>query len=394
MSNVIQQLAQLIMKPYNFEQKYSIQNFENLENFCNDIVAKEFLTLKTTRQQCLPYIRFSGKDILDSNQPIKSVILPPRSTLVKVLELPARRFDFGTFAGAVIIIKVVSTDEILGGYNPLMWDKTTNGLQKSYGPNFGGWFCITNNAKCIYNNGNGNYEKDIRANPRNFDIRFDFGTFAGAVIIIKVVSTDEILGGYNPLMWDKTTNGLQKSYGPNFGGWFCITNNAKCIYNNGNDIEVQRLMRPGHKIEAKIWEYTSATFHSDRYQSSTESEFQPASFEDVIPATKGNAFTRKFFDKQLWKDLVQYDLDPDQPIKSVILPRRFTFSTAEISDWIDRNTTNYSSVNFPNEQRGIRYSNYLEHHSHAGTVIIIKVANTDEILGGYNLMWDENVEKW
>ncbi|RHZ54326.1 hypothetical protein Glove_428g77 [Diversispora epigaea] len=115
---------------------------------------------------------------------------------------------------------------------------------------------------------------------------------------------------------------------------------------------------------------------------------------------------KKILDKQLWKDLVQYNLDPDQPIKSVILPRRFIFSTiisdehaAEISSWIDRNTTNYSSRNYPYEFQLILRANrdgfdtqtiWNMCHGHTGTVIIIKVANTDEILGGYNpLMWDK-----
>ncbi|RHZ54345.1 hypothetical protein Glove_428g92 [Diversispora epigaea] len=135
---------------------------------------------------------------------------------------------------------------------------------------------------------------------------------------------------------------------------------------------------------------------------------------------------KKILDKQLWKDLIQYNLDPDQPIKSVILPPRSIlvpelpartkepFSAiisdehaAEISSWIDRNTTNYSSTNYPYEFQLIFQASrdgidtqtiWNKCHGHAGTVIIIKVANVDEILGGYNpLMWDNtnnDIGKW
>ncbi|RHZ54321.1 hypothetical protein Glove_428g72 [Diversispora epigaea] len=274
-------------KIWEYTIKWGIAQNSTLPINLEEWVKENFLTLKTTLQQCLPYIRYfhiSGKDILDKvepykkildkqlwkdlmqysldpERPTKSVILPARSNPVP--ELPARTKEpFSTIisdehaaeisswidrnttnysstnypyefqlifqasrdgfnvqtiwnmchghAGTVIIIKVANTDEILGGYNPLMWDNTHNGgvymntndsfifslkngniqnsilsrvknpahavyyygkeSQKSYGPNFGGWFCITGNEQCLYNNDNGNYEKDIRANLRNFDI--------------------------------------------------------------------------------------------------------------------------------------------------------------------------------------------------------------------------------
>ncbi|RHZ60543.1 hypothetical protein Glove_352g29 [Diversispora epigaea] len=64
---------------------------------------------------------------------------------------------------------------------------------------------------------------------------------------------------------------------------------------------------------------------------------------------------KKILDKQLWEDLTQYFIAPDQPVESIILPPRTTFAqelptrttkpistiityehVAEISSWIDR----------------------------------------------------------
>ncbi|RHZ72451.1 hypothetical protein Glove_242g115 [Diversispora epigaea] len=128
---------------------------------------------------------------------------------------------------------------------------------------------------------------------------------------------------------------------------------------------------------------------------------------------------KKILDKQLWKDLMQHFMSPDQPIKSIILPARTVlvpelparskepFSTiisdehvAEISSWIDRKNTTYPSTNYPYEfqlilrgsKDGFAPETFWDIcHGHASTVIIIKIKGTDEIIGGYNpLMWDNN----
>ncbi|RHZ89625.1 hypothetical protein Glove_13g50 [Diversispora epigaea] len=129
---------------------------------------------------------------------------------------------------------------------------------------------------------------------------------------------------------------------------------------------------------------------------------------------------KKILDKQLWKDIIQYLGAPDRPVKSILLPARSTsvtelpprtevpkepFSTiiseehaAEISSWIDRMTTTYSTKNFPykfelilsgTRDGFVPQTFWNICHGHAETVVIIKVKGTDEILGGYNpLAWD------
>ncbi|RHZ89961.1 hypothetical protein Glove_9g254 [Diversispora epigaea] len=153
--------------------------------------------------------------------------------------------------------------------------------------------------------------------------------------------------------------------------------------------------------------------------------------EDVMNKIKP---FRKILDEQLWDDLVQYLLLPDQPIKSIILPARSisisttlspiekksipttlpptlplrennSFSTIiseehvfEISAWIVYKSTPYSSQDFPYEfkliLRGSR-DGFVPNtfwkmcRDYSGTVVIMKVKGTDEILGGYNpLDWN------
>ncbi|RHZ48698.1 hypothetical protein Glove_543g82 [Diversispora epigaea] len=170
---------------------------------------------------------------------------------------------------------------------------------------------------------------------------------------------------------------------------------------------------------------------------------------------------KKILEKQLWDDLTQYFMFPNQPVKSPILPARtrtlnsriistlilpsrsnstrttssrdspskttstpkFPFPTiipsktistpklpfsfiinrehvAKLSSWIDRKSTIYSLENIPYEfQLILRGSRDGFHpktfwkmcNGHAGTIVLAKVATTDEIVGGYNpLAWDNS----
>ncbi|RHZ51196.1 hypothetical protein Glove_482g63 [Diversispora epigaea] len=183
---------------------------------------------------------------------------------------------------------------------------------------------------------------------------------------------------------------------------------------------------------------------------------------------------KKILEEQLWDDITQYFMFPNQPVKSLVLPARiistpdlpsiiistsnlpsrkistpnlpsiiiptshlplktistpdlhsstistlnlppsgtiltpkFSFSTvinkehvAELSSWIDRKSTIYSLSNIPYEfQLILRGSRDGFHpktfwnmcNGHVGTIVVAKVAGTNEIVGGYNpLAWNNS----
>ncbi|RHZ67586.1 hypothetical protein Glove_300g126 [Diversispora epigaea] len=125
---------------------------------------------------------------------------------------------------------------------------------------------------------------------------------------------------------------------------------------------------------------------------------------------------KKILEKQLWNDLIQHRMFPNKPVKSLVLPARIisisdlpsrSFSSiinnehiAEISSWIDRKSTIYSLSNIPYEfqlilrgnRDGFRPKTFWEMcHGHACTIVVSKVAGTDEIVGGYNpLTWNNS----
>ncbi|RIB22488.1 hypothetical protein C2G38_2075553 [Gigaspora rosea] len=129
-----------------------------------------------------------------------------------------------------------------------------------------------------------------------------------------------------------------------------------------------------------------------------------------------------FSKKHLWKDIMKRIADPNRPISSIILPPRIIltptlpirltepFSTiineehaAEIASWVDEKTTTYSTRNNPYEFRLLlrgsrdgftrdRFWNLCDMKKNV--VLIIKVKDTDEILGGYNpIGWEKPKSK-
>ncbi|RHZ73911.1 hypothetical protein Glove_228g124 [Diversispora epigaea] len=135
------------------------------------ILKKDFLTLRTTLQQCLPLIRYLHilntelfdkilsykKHLIAPDRPVKSISLSARSAAIT--EFPSRAevskepfatiiseehvaeisswIDYGfipqTFwnichghAKTVVVVKVkgTGTNEIIGGHTPLAWDNT------------------------------------------------------------------------------------------------------------------------------------------------------------------------------------------------------------------------------------------------------------------------------
>ncbi|RHZ73921.1 hypothetical protein Glove_228g72 [Diversispora epigaea] len=123
---------------------------------------------------------------------------------------------------------------------------------------------------------------------------------------------------------------------------------------------------------------------------------------------------KKILGMQLWDDLNQRLLFPNQPVKSLVLPARIIsnlelfqninerISTiineehlAEISSWIDRKSTIYSLANVPyklqlilrGSEDGFQPQTFWDMcDGYAGTIVIAKVAGTDEILGVKSLV--------
>ncbi|RHZ77465.1 hypothetical protein Glove_177g152 [Diversispora epigaea] len=154
--------------------KWGIAQTSTLPTNLDDWTKENFLTLKTTLQQCLPHIRYFHLSV-------KSTILPPRSVLVT--ELPPRAEKPREPFSSII------SDEHAAEISTWIDRETT-----------------------AYTLANIPYKFELI--PRGTRDGFAPQTFwnmchghASTVVLVKVKGTDEIVGGYNPLVCDKNTRG-------------------------------------------------------------------------------------------------------------------------------------------------------------------------------------------
>ncbi|RHZ76267.1 hypothetical protein Glove_199g152 [Diversispora epigaea] len=186
--------------------KWGISQNSTLPMDLKEWTKENFTTLKTTLQKCLPLIRYfhiPGTDVLDKikpykkildkqlwedlnqhfmapEKPVKSIILPPRTTLVQ--ELPTR-----TTTEQAKLPSTIITYEHVAEIS-----------------------CWIDRKSSTYSLTNIPYEFQLilRGSINGFAPQTFWDTCHGhvsTVVIMKVKGTEEILGGYNPLVWDANT---------------------------------------------------------------------------------------------------------------------------------------------------------------------------------------------
>ncbi|RHZ65273.1 hypothetical protein Glove_318g43 [Diversispora epigaea] len=189
------------VKIWDYIVKWGIAQNPTLPTNLEDWTKDNFLVLKTTLQQHLPYIRFfhiSADEVLDRiepykkilekqlwkdinhhllspTRPVKSIILPARTVLVT--ELPPRTNEpFST----------IISEEHAAEISTWIDRKTTNYLTTNIPYKF---------------------ELILRRSRDGFAPQKFWNICHGhahTVLVMKVKGTDEIIGGFNPLAWDKS----------------------------------------------------------------------------------------------------------------------------------------------------------------------------------------------
>ncbi|RHZ89478.1 hypothetical protein Glove_13g74 [Diversispora epigaea] len=192
------------VKIWDYVIKWGISQNPTLPTNLEEWSKESFLILKTTLQQCLPYIRYfhlSSIEIFDKIRPykkildkqlwkdihqklaapgrsVKSIILPVRSTLVTELHplIEEPKEPFSTIISEEHAAEISSwIDRKTTTYSatniPYKFELILSGTRDGFAP------------QTFWNICHGH---------------------ANTVVVAKVKFTDEILGGYNPLAWDNS----------------------------------------------------------------------------------------------------------------------------------------------------------------------------------------------
>ncbi|RHZ68615.1 hypothetical protein Glove_294g129 [Diversispora epigaea] len=234
--------------------KWGISQNPTLPTNLEEWNKKNFLTLKTTLQQCLPLIRYfhiSNDEIFDKIKPykkildkqlwedinLKSIFLPARSVLVT--ELPPRTNEPNELSSTIIpeepneLFSTITSEKPKEPFSTIISEESKEPLSTSipeeptepfstifeepketpstiisdeHSVEISGWI---DRRMTTYSTTNVPYK--FKLILRGTKDGFAPQTFwnichghKGTVVIIKIKGTDEIIGGYNPIAWNNT----------------------------------------------------------------------------------------------------------------------------------------------------------------------------------------------
>ncbi|RHZ51193.1 hypothetical protein Glove_482g30 [Diversispora epigaea] len=198
------------IKIWDYVIKWGIAQNPTLPNDSKEWSKENFKILKITLQQCLPLIRYfhiPSEDVWEKIKPYEKILekqlwndiiqhsMSPNKP-VNSLILPAR-----TFSTPELPSRTISTLELATKVN----EPFSTIINKEHVAELSSW---VDRKSTIYSLANISYEFQLIL--RGSRDGFDPVTFwnmchghVGTIVVAKVVGTDEIVGGYNPLAWDK-----------------------------------------------------------------------------------------------------------------------------------------------------------------------------------------------
>ncbi|RIB12957.1 hypothetical protein C2G38_2041393 [Gigaspora rosea] len=189
---------------WNYIIKWGIAQNPDLPTDSKDWTNENFLSLKTTLQNCLPLIRYfqiSGDDIYDHVHPYKKIL---EKTLWKDVKMrlisPNKPVSSKILPSRIILTKKLPTRTT---------EPFSTVINEIHAAEIASW--IDKRAD-KYSTENNPYEfKLLLRGSKDGFTRETFWNLCdkqtNVIVVMKVKGTDEILGGYNPIGWEKPNLG-------------------------------------------------------------------------------------------------------------------------------------------------------------------------------------------
>ncbi|RHZ79243.1 hypothetical protein Glove_150g68 [Diversispora epigaea] len=171
----------------------------NLDGWTSD----NFLTLKKTLKKCFPHIRyfnFSNEDVLEKLFPYQQILEPKLWLDINTkIMAPNKPISSKALPPRKILTKTLPTRNTL---SPL----SSHIITDEHALEISSWI---DKKEIPYTENNPyKFELLVKGSRDGFDIKTIYNIcdkISNTVIVLKVEGTGEILGGYNPLEWEKTS---------------------------------------------------------------------------------------------------------------------------------------------------------------------------------------------
>ncbi|RIB22131.1 hypothetical protein C2G38_1028693 [Gigaspora rosea] len=209
------------VKIWNRVIEWGIAQNPDLPSNPEDWSHENFLALKTTLRKCLPLIRYfqmSGVDIIDNVQPYQQILEKNLwNDIVKKLAIPNR-----PVSSIILPPRIIST--------PTLPTRVTEPfsmvISDEHAAKIASWIDRKDYSYSVTNNPY-EFELLLRGTRDGFT-KDSFWNLCDKrthlVVIIKVKGTNEILGGYNPVGWDKQWDDLPATKSCNDSFIFSLQN--------------------------------------------------------------------------------------------------------------------------------------------------------------------------
>ncbi|RIB10627.1 hypothetical protein C2G38_2105582 [Gigaspora rosea] len=191
-------------KFWNYVIKWGIAQNSGLPSEPDDWTRENFQALKITLQNCLPLIRYfqiSGNDIIDNVQPYHQILEKSLwKDIMKRIVNPNQQIS-----STILPPRVILTPNL-----PIRISETFSAvINEEHAAEIASWIDEKTTTYSIRNN-----PYEFRLLLRGSKDGFTANSFwnlcdkkKDVVVVIKVKGTDEILGGYNPIGFDKSVYG-------------------------------------------------------------------------------------------------------------------------------------------------------------------------------------------
>ncbi|RHZ77450.1 hypothetical protein Glove_177g129 [Diversispora epigaea] len=220
------------VKIWDYVIKWGIAQTSTLPTNLDDWTKENFLTLKTTLQQCLPHIRYfylSNIEVVDKikpfkkmmdkqlwddinqhllipDRPVMSTILPSRTILDR--ELPPRIEEPRKSLSDIISEENAAFSTIISKeyFSTITSESFSTIISEQHAAEISTWIDRKKTAYALTNIPY-DFELILRGTRDGFAPQTFWDICHGhacTVVLVKVKGTDEIIGGYNPLEWDNS----------------------------------------------------------------------------------------------------------------------------------------------------------------------------------------------